>query len=236
MDPKLLSLMFVVALIEGIAAGFSAIFVFNRLPAKWLCDYGVEPSREMWGERIPKKPWIWLLPLAFFAAAILLIRQGPSYQVAALLAIWILLLIGMADQKYMVIPDQLVIALAVTALGFLPAQPQFLPLVFGALLGGGSFLIAGLIGRFLFRKETLGFGDVKLLAALGLVTGTNGIIAILLLTVFSSAIVFGCLLIAGLLRKEEARPLGPFIAASATVVLLLPQETATVIDWFFPFA
>lgn len=235
MDPKFLSIMIVIAFIEGITAGFSSIFVFNRIPAKWLSDYGVEPGKEMWGERIPKKPWIWLLPLTFFAAAILLIRQGPSYQLAALLALWILLQIGMADQKYMVIPDQLVIALAVTTLGFLPTQAQFLPLAIGALIGGGSFLIAGLIGRFLFRKEAVGFGDVKLLAALGLVTGTTGIIAILILTVFSSAIVFGCLLIAGLLGKEEERPLGPFIAASAAVVLLLPEETVSIIGWFFPF-
>jgi prepilin signal peptidase PulO-like enzyme (type II secretory pathway) len=235
MDPKFLSIMIVFAFIEGITAGFSSIFVFNRIPAKWLCDYGVVPGKEMWGERISKKPWIWLLPLIFFAAAILLIRQGPTYQVAALLALWILLQIGMADQKYMIIPDQFVIALAVTALGFLPTQSEFLPLVLGALIGGGSFLLAGLIGKLVFRKEAVGFGDVKLLAALGLVTGTTGIIAILILTVFSSAIVFGCLLIAGLLRKEEERPLGPFIAASAAVVLLLPVETASVIGWFFPF-
>ncbi len=47
------------------------------------------------------------------------------------------------------------------------ADPQ---IVAGALIGGGSILLMGVVGTLLFRKEAMGFGDVKLSAAIGLMT------------------------------------------------------------------
>ena len=31
----------------GIFLGCGAVYVFNRLPARWLCDYGEEPAEEL---------------------------------------------------------------------------------------------------------------------------------------------------------------------------------------------
>ena len=127
----------------------------------------------MWGERIKKYPWSWVFAFIFLGAVFCIWNMGPVYQTAGLPALWLLLLIALADQKYMIIPDQLVVALAVTAIGFVPFQEDFLSPLYGALIGGGSLLIIGTIGRWISKKDVMGFGDVKLMAAIGLVSGVK---------------------------------------------------------------
>ncbi len=222
----------VLALLVGCIAGKSTIYVFNRIPAKWLCDYNETPSNEMWGERIKKKPWEICFMLLFSAASVLLIMQGLLYFIAGILSLWLLLQIGIADKKYMIIPDQHVIALAAAAIGFIPFHSSFFQPLFGALIGGGSFLLIGLIASLILKKEAVGFGDVKLLGAVGLLAGIKGTISILLLTVFSSALILGIGLLSRRFAKDEEKPLGPFIAAATAGYILFPQKLLLPIDWY----
>jgi leader peptidase (prepilin peptidase)/N-methyltransferase len=48
----------------------------------------------------------------------------------------------------------------------------------------------GIAGKLIYKKEAMGFGDVKLFAAIGLLLGFKGVVVTLILTVFSSAFVF----------------------------------------------
>lgn len=217
----------------GILAGFSAVYTFNRIPAKWLSDYNQEPNREMWGERIKRRPWTVVFILVFTAASLKLLEQGFLYAIPGIIALWILLQIGMADRKYMIIPDQFVIALAVTAFGMIPFHSSYQTQLIGALAGGGSIFLMGVIGKLLYRKEAMGFGDVKLFAAIGLLIGVKGVIVILILTVFSSAFVFGIGLLNGKIKIGEAQPLGPFISASASFYLLFQPQLAALTDLYF---
>lgn len=214
----------IISIGAGVLAGFSAVYVFNRIPAKWLCDYGQEPDHGMWGERIKKRPWTVVFILVFAAASLKLMDLSPLYTAPGMIALWLLLQIGMADKKYLIIPDQFVIALTVTAFGFIPFHASWKLQLFGALAGGGSILLMGIIGKLLFRKEAIGFGDVKLFAAVGLMTGLEGTVITLILTVFSSAFVFGIGLLTGRLKAEAEQPLGPFIAASAALFILFRPE------------
>ncbi len=222
----------ILAIAAGTVAGLLTVFVFNRIPARWLCDYDQEPSKEMWGERVRKKPWLIVFVLLFIAAALKLSDTGFLYAVPGLIAIWILVQIAMADRKYMIIPDQFVIALAVTAFGFIPFQDSFHFQLLGALAGGGSLVVIGLIGSLLFRKEAMGFGDVKLMSAVGLVCGLRGIVIIFILTIFSSALVFSAGLISGKLKSGDQQPLGPFIAAAAALYILFYPELIFLVDFY----
>lgn len=220
MDTMTLLIKIILSIGGGIAAGFSTIYVFNRIPAKWLCDYNENPSREMWGERIKKKPWTTIFILVFTASSLKLLEQGFLYTIPGLISLWLLLQIGMADKKYMIIPDQFVIALAVAAFGFIPFHSSYLTQLLGALMGGGSILMIGMLGRLLFRKEAMGFGDAKLFAAIGLMCGSKGVVIILMITIFSSAFVFGVGVMTGKIKSDGEQPLGPFICAAAALYLL----------------
>ncbi|NLP30271.1 MAG: prepilin peptidase [Clostridiales bacterium] len=216
----------------GLFAGLTVIYIFNRIPAKWLCDYDEEPDKGMWGERIKKKPWQIVFALVFVAISVKLMYQGYQYQIAGLIAIWLLLQIGIADKKYMIIPDQFVIALAVTALGFIYYHPTFLSPLYGALIGGGSLLLIGIIGKLILKKEAMGFGDVKLMCAVGLISGIKGTLVILVLTIISSGLIFGIGLLLRLVKRDEEQPLGPFISASAALYLLFIDELNLAADFY----
>ena len=220
------------AIAAGILAGFSAVYTFNRIPAKWLCDYNQTPDPGMWGERIKRSPWTMVFMLVFTASSVKLLEQGFLYAIPGLAALWLLLQIGIADKKYRIIPDQFIFALAVTAFGFIPFHSSYQSQLIGALVGGGSILLMGIIGKLLFKKEAMGFGDVKLFAAIGLLLGLKGVVIILILTSFSSAFVFGAGLINGKIKIGEEQPLGPFIAASTTLYILFRPELTALADFY----
>ena len=31
------------SIVLGVLAGFAAVYIFNKMPAGWLCDYGEKP-------------------------------------------------------------------------------------------------------------------------------------------------------------------------------------------------
>jgi prepilin signal peptidase PulO-like enzyme (type II secretory pathway) len=229
----------VVSIALGFAAGCGAVFVFNKMPAKWLCDYDEQPSERHLAPRIGKYPWVPLFSLVFAAAAFKTLLVSWTYGAAALPALWALLLIGLSDGKYRIIPDQFVILLAVTGIGFAAIGQDgswryaFLSPLFGLLLGGGVFFLIALIGRMIAKKEIMGFGDVKLTAVCGLIAGLLGAVAILILTALSCAAVLSFRLARGSIRATDEAALGPFIAGAAAVYLLFPQEITYLLSLYF---
>ncbi|HYE68518.1 MAG TPA: A24 family peptidase [Anaerovoracaceae bacterium] len=231
-DTTTILIKIVLSIAAGILAGFSAVYTFNRIPAKWLCDYNQIPDPGIWGERIKRRPWTMVFMLVFTASSLKLLEQGFLYAIPGLAALWLLLQIGIADKKYRIIPDQFILALAVTAFGFIPFHFSYQSQLIGALVGGGSLLLMGIVGKLLFKKEAMGFGDVKLLAAIGLLVGLKGVVVILILTSFSSAFVLGAGLINGKIKIGEEQPLGPFIAASTTLYILFQHELTALADFY----
>ena len=95
----------------------------------------------------------------------------------------------------------------------------------GMLLGAAVFLVLTYLGNLVFRKETMGFGDVKLMGTLGLFFGWRNIIAISVLAFFIAAIFSVFLILKNKLKKQEIGeyiPFGPFIVLAAFVVMFIP--------------
>ena len=86
----------------------------------------------------------------------------------------------------------------------------------GASVGGGSIYLIGLLGNFLFKKESMGGGDVKLLAMVGSILGWK-----LTLLAFFIAPFFGAVVgIALKMRKgAEVIPYGPFLSLGSLIAL-----------------
>ena len=216
----------------GFTAGFSAVYILNHIPAKWLCDYDQEPTEEMWGKRIKEFPWSFIFSILFTGAAFLMWEMETIYQIAAIPALWLLLLISLADKKFMIIPDQFVICLAIVSVGFIPYQNDMLSPLYGALVGGGSLLIIGLVARWILKREAMGFGDIKLLAAIGLLAGLKGTLIILMLTILSSGLTLGVLYVTGRVKRDDEQPLGPFIAAATAAFILFRPWFILAADWY----
>ena len=81
-------------------------------------------------------------------------------------------------------------------------------------------LFIGIAGKLIFKKETLGFGDVKLFAAVGLMTGPVGVSVILVACSLLSCIDFAVLLARKKIKRADMMPVGPYVAFSTAFYLV----------------
>ena len=102
-------------------------------------------------------------------------------------------------------------------------------MLIGMLIGGGIFLFITLIGGMIYGKEAMGFGDVKLMGALGLFFGQYGIIAVTLVSFLIGAILSIILLVSKIKKSDEYIPFGPFIVIAAFISMYVPFEQIKLI-------
>ncbi len=141
---------------------------------------------------------------------------------AALIFTWMLLAASVIDFRHQLLPDDLTLpllwlGLGVALFGLFADLPSA---VIGAMAGYLALWSVYQAFRLLTGKEGMGFGDFKLLAALGAWTGWQYLITIVILSSLVGA-VFGLTLI--LFRRRDRQipmPFGPFLAAAGWIVLL----------------
>ncbi|NLM46289.1 MAG: prepilin peptidase [Firmicutes bacterium] len=137
----------------------------------------------------------------------------------------VLIVILFIDLDHMVIPNCLVLLLAV----FLPARLLageifFLQAVAGMLLGGGFFFLLASLSR-----GGMGEGDVKLAAMLGLWYGWKLLLPLIFLA-FLGGGAFGVILLAlKVKRRKDAIPFGPFLVLAAFLVSMWGKQ---IIAWY----
>jgi len=139
------------------------------------------------------------------------------------------------DWQYGLIPD--LITLSGLAIGLLVSfafphlQRTQIHLVglgesfLGILVGGGTIYALGVLGKVIFKKESMGGGDVKLLAMIGAFVGWEKV-----LVIFFVAPIFGSLvgIILKLKEKREYIPYGPFLSLAAVISILWGDK---IIRW-----
>ena len=92
----------------------------------------------------------------------------------------------------------------------------------GMLAGAGIFLLITLIGGLIAGKEAMGFGDVKLMGALGIFFGLPNTIIITLMSFLIGAILSIILLATKIRKTDEYIPFGPFIVIAAFIAMVVP--------------
>ncbi|MCI8760013.1 MAG: prepilin peptidase [Clostridia bacterium] len=140
-----------------------------------------------------------------------------------------LLSVFVIDYKLQIIPNRL--NLTIFEIGFLFAFLYGLSnvaitinMLLGMLAGGGGFLLITLLGGLFYGKEAMGFGDVKLMGALGLYFGLSNIIIITLVSFLIGAILSIVLLLTKIKKSDEYIPFGPFIVIATFISMYVPFE------------
>lgn len=86
------------------------------------------------------------------------------------------------------------------------------------LLGGGAILwVTGWLGNWFFRKESMGGGDVKLLAMIGAFIGLENVFLVFLLAPFPA---LPLAVWQRFVKKEETIPFGPFLALAGALLFM----------------
>ena len=102
-------------------------------------------------------------------------------------------------------------------------------MLLGMVVGAGLFLIIALIGGLMYGKEAMGFGDVKLMGALGLFLGWRLTIMVTLIAFLLGAIIGVILIIKNRKKGMDYMPFGPFIVVATLVGLYVPFNTLMII-------
>lgn len=207
----------------GILAGNGAVYFFNKVPASWLCDYNEEPSAELkdpYTQRIKSYPWKYIFTMLFIILGIKMVMTDWRFAVAGTFAIWLLLEMSIADIKYRIVPDQYILLLTVTALGFIPFHFDHFSLIAGAAAGFLIMGLTGLIGKLTGKREAVGGGDIKLFTSLGLITGFWGILFIFAGTALLSGAHIIFLLVRKKITMKDTMPMVPYIAIISAVYIV----------------
>jgi leader peptidase (prepilin peptidase) / N-methyltransferase len=142
-----------------------------------------------------------------------------------------LLALSFIDWDTTILPDSLTFpllwaGLIAAALGWTIALPQA---VWGAIAGYLSLWAVYWLFKLTTGKEGMGYGDFKLLAALGAWLGAQALLPIILAASILGAAVGIAMKTAGALREGRYVPFGPFLAGAGVVVMLIGAPR--VLDW-----
>lgn len=135
----------------------------------------------------------------------------------------------MIDYKLQIIPNRLnltifEVGLISTFVEGIYSPDLAISNLIGGIVGAGIFLAITLIGGMIAGKEAMGFGDVKLMGAIGLFFGWMNIIGVSVIAFLLAAIISIILIVTKLRKTDEYIPFGPFIVMASIIVMLVPQD------------
>ena len=173
----------------------------------------------------PRYPLVELTTAILFTITIW--HFGPNLQglTALFLTAFLVALTGI-DADHQLLPDNFTLPLlwAGILLNFWSVHTDLASSVMGAIAGYLALWSVYHLFRLLTGKEGMGYGDFKLLAALGAWMGWQTLPLIIL---FSSAVgaLFGLILMgAGKMKRDNPMPFGPFIAMAGWIALIWGEQ------------
>ncbi|MDQ3187580.1 MAG: A24 family peptidase [Pseudomonadota bacterium] len=172
--------------------------------------------------------------LTALLSAVIAWKFGLTWQTALVLIFaWTLIALTFIDADTTLLPDDLTLPLL--WLGLLAnVFATFVPLKDAVIGAAAGYLILWSI-YWLFKlttgKEGMGYGDFKLLAALGAWMGWKSLLPIVLLSSLVGAIIGIALILLARRGREIPIPFGPYLAAAGMIVMLSGDRLTR---WFIP--
>lgn len=152
---------------------------------------------------------------------------GPTVQaLAAIVMVWSLIALTMIDADTQLLPDQITLPLLWLGL-LLNLNGAFAPLADAVIGAAAGYLLLWSV-YWLFKlvrgKEGMGYGDFKLMGALGAWFGWQALPALVLLSSVVGAVFGIVLLVVRRQGRETPFPFGPFIAGAGLIVLFFGAD------------
>ncbi len=150
-------------------------------------------------------------------------KFGVSVQtIGGLLFTWILIALTMIDVHKQLLPDNITLPLLWLGLIF-ALFDTYTPLqasVTGAIAGYLALWTVFQTFKLVTGKEGMGFGDFKLLAAMGAWMGWTMLPQIILVSSVLGAVAGSIMLVMGKARTQQPIPFGPYLAVAGWIALL----------------
>ncbi len=203
---------------------YELIPIFSYLFLRGKCSYCHQKIS-------PIYPIVELVTGLLFLIAYLLFGFSTNFLIA-IITESLLMIVIVSDINYLVIPDEVTIFFCILIF--------IVKLVTSGIRTAGLALLSGLalfllmylimqLGNFLFKKESLGGGDVKLMFFVGITIGPLlGIFCIFL----SSIIALPLSLLVYLKDEGNVIPFGPFILLAALIIILFKIDVSMLLNIF----
>ena len=174
-----------------------------------------------------KPKYIYMIVTAILFVGVLYLYGLQLKTLAYIILIPMLLCAFAIDYKLKIIPNRLNLTIFEVGLAFAFIEGIVnvniaIDMLLGMVVGAGIFLFITLVGGLIAGKEAMGFGDVKLMGALGLFFGWRTIIIISLIAFLLGAIIGVILILCKRKKGEEYIPFGPFIVIATLIAMFVP--------------
>jgi len=196
------------------------------------------------GASIPQRPlWVELGTGLLFALSYWYFGLGVPFVVIALYGS-LFLVIGIIDLEHQLILNKIsypamVLALVIDVFRPPPglADVSFLPWPFpgiisgimGAAMGLVLILVVYFLALWIYKREGIGVGDIKLAILMGLVTGSGMVILAITLGAVIGGIVGIILLLTKIKKRRDPIPLGPFLTIATMLTLVWGGD---ILNWY----
>lgn len=176
-----------------------------------------------------KPKYIYMVAMALLYVGVLYL-YGFQIKTLAYLALIPMLISALAiDYRLKIIPNRLNLTIFEVGLVYTFVEGIVniniaIDMLLGMVAGAGIFLFITLVGGLIAGKEAMGFGDVKLMGALGLFFGWYKILIISVLAFLIGAIISIIVLIVRKNREDGYIPFGPFIVVATFITIFVPTN------------
>ena len=161
--------------------------------------------------------------LTGMASVVVAYTFGPSLQtVAGLIFTWVLITLTLIDLKKQLLPDDITLPLlwGGILISFYGLFTNLNDSVIGAIAGYLILWSVYQLFKLLTKKEGMGFGDFKLLAALGAWLGYSYLPQIILVSSVVGSVIGITMIVVGKNEQQQPIPFGPYLAAAGWIALL----------------
>jgi len=169
--------------------------------------------------------------LTALLSLVVVVTMGPQWlTIAALVLTWALIALAFIDLEHFLLPDRitlplLAVGLLVNAIG---GFTDPLSALIGAVSGYGILWAVYHAHRALTGREGFGYGDFKLLGALGAFLGWQLLPLVILLSAGVGAIIGIALILLRRHQRSEPLPFGPYLAGAGWLALLWGEKWNTL--------
>lgn len=142
-----------------------------------------------------------------------------------------LIVVTGTDLTHKMIPNVITVpGVVIGLLGAATVLPVgFINAVLGMAIGGGILWLLAWLSPYLFGKEGMGGGDIKLLAMIGAFLGWKPALLTIMIGSFTGSVVGISLIALRMIKRDDHIPFGPFLVLGALLSMFFAQP---LLDWY----
>lgn len=146
----------------------------------------------------------------------------------------IMIVLTFIDIDFQLLPNNLLIIALIPILIFVYLQysESLLNHLIGGIVMFTTFLFIGYIGKLAYKVDSMGMGDVKYAAMIGLFLGWKLGILAFVISFFSAAILIAVISIKRKIDRKQRLAFGPFLSLGCFVAFFWGSE---IINWYMAF-